>query len=42
MQTETLWNDIYRRGSPTTSGKPGLALAQFAGPLAPGRALELG
>ena len=42
MQTETLWNDIYRRGSPTTSGKPGLAMAEFAGPLAPGRALELG
>ncbi|WP_427024744.1 SAM-dependent methyltransferase [Aureimonas ureilytica] len=42
MTTETFWNDIYRRGSPTTSGRPGLALAQFAGPLSPGSALELG
>lgn len=42
MNTETFWNDTYRRGSTTTSGRPGLILAQFAGPLAPGTALELG
>lgn len=42
MQTKTFWNDIYQKGTPTSSGKPGLALSQFAGPLKPGRALELG
>ena len=36
------WNDIYSKASPRSSGKPGMALAQFAGPLAPGRALDLG
>ncbi len=42
MQTETIWNDIYAKGPQTSSGKPGLALSQFAGPLRPGTALELG
>lgn len=42
MNTETFWNDIYRQGSPTTSGRPGLIVAQFAGPLASRTALELG
>lgn len=42
MQTETIWNDIYATGPQTSSGKPGLALSQFAGPLRPGSALELG
>ena len=36
------WNDIYSKVSPRSSGKPGIALAQFAGPLAPGRVLDLG
>lgn len=40
--TETLWSDSYIRGSSTTSGRPGLALAQFVWPLASGKALELG
>lgn len=42
METETIWNDIYAKGPKTSSGKPGLALSQFAGPLSPGMALELG
>ncbi|RYH00896.1 class I SAM-dependent methyltransferase [Salipiger sp. IMCC34102] len=42
MQTETIWNDIYAKGPQTSSGKPGLALTQFAGPLRAGTALELG
>lgn len=42
MQTETIWNDIYAKGPQTSSGKPGLALSQFAGPLSPGTALDLG
>lgn len=42
MNIETFWNDFYRGGSPATSGRPGLALAQFAGPIIPGNALELG
>lgn len=42
MQTETIWNDIYAKGPQTSSGKPGLAISQFAGPLDPGTALELG
>ncbi len=45
MQTtahNAFWNDIYSKGSRTSSGMPGLALAQFAGPLNPGTALELG
>ncbi|QQM30768.1 class I SAM-dependent methyltransferase [Martelella lutilitoris] len=36
------WNDLYSRASPMSSGRPGQALAQFAGPLAAGTALELG
>ena len=39
---DAFWNERYRNASPTSSGKPGLALAQFAGPLVPGKALELG
>ena len=42
MQTETIWNDIYSKGPQTSSGKPGLALSQFVGPLRVGTALELG
>lgn len=42
IETKTLWNEIYCKGSPASSGRPGLMLTQFAGPLAPGRALELG
>lgn len=42
MQAESIWNDLYAKGSQTSSGMPGLALSQFAGPLRPGRALELG
>lgn len=42
MQTETIWNDIYAKGPRISSGKPGLALSQFAGPLRAGTALELG
>ncbi|WP_279482209.1 class I SAM-dependent methyltransferase [Aureimonas sp. SK2] len=42
MQTEAFWNDRYRQGSPLSSGRPGLAFSLFAGPLQPGRALELG
>lgn len=41
-QTETIWNDIHTKGPQTSSGQPGRALTQFAGPLAPGTALELG
>ena len=40
--TRDFWNDRYREKTGETSGKPGLVLSQFAGPLAPGRALELG
>ncbi|MCP1199044.1 bifunctional 2-polyprenyl-6-hydroxyphenol methylase/3-demethylubiquinol 3-O-methyltransferase UbiG [Notoacmeibacter sp. MSK16QG-6] len=36
------WNERYEKSSPETSGRPGLALAQFASPLTPGHALELG
>lgn len=39
---DEFWNDLYSKASPTSSGKPGMALAQFAGPLSPGAALELG
>ncbi|WP_428929577.1 class I SAM-dependent methyltransferase [Marinibacterium sp. SX1] len=39
---DAFWNDIYSNGSQTSSGNPGLALAQFAGTLTPGTALELG
>ena len=42
MQAETIWNDIYAKGPQTSSGKPGLALTQFAGPLRAGTVLELG
>lgn len=45
MQMEAqdkFWNDLYSRAAPTSSGKPGMALAQFVGPLSPGAALELG
>ena len=42
MQTETIWNDIYSKGPQTSSGKPGLALSQFVGPLRAGTVLELG
>ncbi len=42
MRPETFWNDIYAKGPQTSSGKAGLALSQFAGPLRPGTALELG
>ncbi|PTQ68066.1 hypothetical protein [Celeribacter persicus] len=38
--TRDFWNDRYRDKTGDTSGKPGLVLSQFAGPLAPGRALE--
>lgn len=40
--TRDFWNNRYRDKTGDTSGKPGLVLSQFAGPLAPGRALELG
>ncbi|ABL69525.1 SAM-dependent methyltransferase [Paracoccus denitrificans] len=40
--TRDFWNDRYRQKTGETSGKPGLVLSQFAGPLAPGRALEMG
>lgn len=36
------WEERYRDASPQTSGKPGKALEQFAGPLEPAHALELG
>lgn len=39
---ERYWEDRYKAGSPKTSGRPGVALRQFAEPLTPGRALELG
>ena len=39
---EQVWEDIYRGASPNSSGEPGMALRRFVGPLAPGRALELG
>lgn len=39
---DQFWNDIYQRGSPTSSGRPGLLLTQFVAPLRPARALELG
>jgi len=39
---DEFWNDLYSKASQTSSGKPGMALAQFAGPLSPGAALELG
>ena len=39
---EQVWEDIYRGASPNSSGEPGMALRRFAGPLPPGRALELG
>ncbi|MBN8291817.1 class I SAM-dependent methyltransferase [Rhodobacter sp. NTK016B] len=39
---DQFWNDIYQNGARGSSGKPGLLLAQFAAPLRPGRALELG
>ncbi|MBN9672738.1 class I SAM-dependent methyltransferase [Roseibium aggregatum] len=45
MQTATrkkFWNDHYRKGSSTSSGRPGTALAQFTAPLTPGTVLELG
>lgn len=45
MQTTApaqFWNDRYQDSSPKTSGRPGMALAQFAAPLPAGRALELG
>lgn len=42
QSTRDFWNDRYRQKTGKTSGKPGLVLSQFAGPLAPGRALELG
>ncbi|MAU45982.1 MAG: SAM-dependent methyltransferase [Yangia sp.] len=40
--TRDFWNDRYRQKTGESSGKPGLVLSQFAGPLVPGRALELG
>jgi len=40
--TRDFWNDRYREKPGETSGKPGLVLSQFAGPLEPGKALELG
>ncbi len=36
------WDDRYRNGPAESSGLPGLVLSLFAGPLRPGRALELG
>ncbi|MDB6454252.1 class I SAM-dependent methyltransferase [Falsirhodobacter sp. 20TX0035] len=42
MTHQEFWNDLYRKASPASSGAPGLALAQFTGPLAAGHALELG
>jgi len=39
---EGYWEARYRDGSPTSSGRPGVALRTFAEPLAAGRALELG
>lgn len=42
MQAESIWNEIYAKGPQSSSGKPGMALSQFAGPLRPGSALELG
>ena len=39
---EQVWEDIYRDASPSSSGRPGMALRRFAEPLPAGRALELG
>ena len=39
---DKFWNDLYSKAPPASSGKPGMALAQFASPLSPGEALELG
>ena len=40
--TRDFWNDRYREKTGKTSGTPGLVLSQFASPLQPGTALELG
>ncbi len=42
QSAEEVWEGIYRRTSPSSSGKPGFALERFAESLAPGAALELG
>ncbi len=39
---ERYWEERYKAASPETSGRPGVALRRFAGPLKAGRALELG
>ncbi len=41
-QIQAFWENHYRSASPETSGRPGAALQQFASPLPPARALELG
>ena len=39
---EEFWEGIYRKSSPQSGGKPGVALERIASQLKPGRALDLG
>jgi len=42
QSAEDVWEGIYRKASPNSSGKPGRILERFTASLAPGKALELG
>jgi 2-polyprenyl-3-methyl-5-hydroxy-6-metoxy-1,4-benzoquinol methylase len=42
MSAEAFWEDLYKRASPKTDGRPSQVLSQYVTGLSPGSALDLG